>query len=413
MPSLDSNKSQFGESRKIVSAHPKFYIKDKGTTYTTGEEFNGLWSGGTVSAPTGYGSIGHWKINEITGSTAFNNRIRGQFNLYSQGVVRGFDGNAGFTSYNLIKDTPIDPAIGSPNYYMMMGIPGSSVNEDTAFDNWLTTPGFQSLSWDGDANSCNMRYFFDIWVHLYYPPDTGEEQTLLELYHNASTTYGRVLRFYIKNNSGTYQLCMEYSNGDATTRTGVNAVVSNAAGAALYPKGAGANGGLHHIGFILDRLQLDGSSDIIFGNSVDYVEGFYVDGQQYVRSSGDCTLWQTGALEVDTNALIGCNILDPTSAFTATKATGSPVFINHLQGKIYQIQMSHITSLNEVTPERIRKLFGLRFNVPRGPSKVDFSDRFTQKGQHLLQSISQLKQAVEKDEGSFFITVQDVRLKNG
>jgi hypothetical protein len=415
MPPSNSSspKQQMGEPRKIIGATPKFYIRDKGTDYDTGEDFNGLWSGGTLEAPTGYGSIGHWKFNEESGIVGFNNRIRGQFNLLGSGIRRGSDGNGGFFSYNLIKDTPQGSG-GSQVYYAMLGTGGSWI-ESTQFDQYLTTPGFGSLTYDNSAGIGDMRYFFDIWAYLYHAPTAGLEQTILELYHNASTTYGRVCRFFIRNNGGTIELCLEWGNGYAATRSGVTVVASSTAGAQLYPRGLTEDGGLHHIAFVVDRTRLTGFNDIIFAQDDEYPENFYVDGNPYYATSGNTDTWAAlSPQDIDTNAFIGCNVVDPTTPFVAAKGgNGKPFFENHLQGKIYSMQMSHLDVIGEVTPERVKAVYGLRFDIPRGPNNVDFSDRFTQEGKHLLQTVSALKQALELDEGSFFITVQDIRMKNG
>jgi len=412
MPPSTSPKQSLGEPRKIISATPKFYIKDQGTDYDTGEEFNGIWSGGTFIDPTGYGSIGHWRLNEEAGAIGFNNRIRGQMNLRGRGINRGSDDIGSYITYNLKKDTPVDPLIGSADHYTMLGSPGTSIDEDAAFDTWLKTPGFDSLSYDNSEGLGDMRYFFDMWVYLYHPPAAGEKQTLLELWNDESTSYNRVLRFFIGNYSGNITVSMEYAKGNAATRSGVSVAHSYPAGAKLYPRGAGYDGGLHHIGFVLDRTRLSGGY-IVFSEDDDNPEGIYVDGQKYTKT-GNISTWYTGALEVNTNALIGCNILDPSSDLTAIRGgSGGQRFINHVQGKIYQIQMCHMTTLGEVSKERVRKVYSLKFDIPRGPRKVDFSDRFTQDGKHLLQTISQIKQAVELDEGTFFISVTDVRLING
>ena len=107
-----------GDSRKVVGITPKFYIRDDGTDYDTGEEYNGLWSGGTLVAPTGYADMGHWRLGEDVGIVAFNSRVRGLNDLFLEGIVRSSDGIGSYLSFKLPDNEPLPSP--SPFLFMMM-----------------------------------------------------------------------------------------------------------------------------------------------------------------------------------------------------------------------------------------------------------------------------------------------------
>ena len=252
-----------------------------------------------------------------------------------------------------------------------------------------------------------MKYAFDIWINALTPPQTnGDTQTLFYLHNEGG---GQVMRYVIKNISGAIALVMSWSGlqGGGTSYD----VISLAAGAALFPGGLSVNGGLHNVGFIVDREALD-SGDIKFGLNGNGPEGFYVNGQYYPKSSGDTTNWfQSSAMFADVNALIGCQI-DGNPTFTTDKFDGVPSFSNHFTGKIYQASLTPIASEGEVTENRMNTTYGLRFDIPRGPGLVDFSERFEFKGKSLLQSLNNIKQQIENDKGSFVVTLQSVKVVN-
>ena len=81
-----------GSASKITGVTPKLFIKDDGTTYTTGETYNSLWSGNsgsgdlTHSTATGYANVGHWKFNELEGMGCDHDLETHQWILYQKGI---------------------------------------------------------------------------------------------------------------------------------------------------------------------------------------------------------------------------------------------------------------------------------------------------------------------------------------
>ena len=410
-----------GESRKIIGVTPKFYIKDDGTNYVTGEEFNGLWSEGAAltptvesyTAPRGYANIGHWKFNELEGNIAYNSRLRGNNDLFLAGTTRSTDAIGNYIQFVL----PNNETLGSnesQNYYIAMGSAKSGYSEISQFDNWLQTPGFSnSLSAeDGSTGQSHMKFMFDMWAWFRKPPQLNNEdnwQVLFSLYDEASIAgggWGKVLSFGIDRSSGTVRAYVDYGNGSRSTRTEQTQVVSADLASVLYANGTGVDGGLHHIGLVFD------ASDFTNFGTATGPEGFYLDGKYYPKTSGNPTAWPTGTQYVDTNAIIGCEIFDPDTAFTAPKASGNPKFYKHFTGKIYQAQMCSIETTGDITQARMNKIYGLKFDIPRDTGKVDFSERYEHDGKNLLSSISTIKQMIETDLGAFTINISKVRAKN-
>ena len=141
--------------------------------------------------------------------------------------------------------------------------------------------------------------------------------------------------------------------------------------------------------------------------------GFYIDGKYHscnVRSG--VSAWHTDPLEVNVNPLIGCEIEGDNSTWTAPKISGHPKFLNHFTGKLYHSSLSPIVTAGELTQARMKTLNSLKFNIPRNPTKVDFSDRYEYKGRNLLQTLSTLNQKIETEKGTFTISVSSVKVKN-
>jgi len=395
-----------GDSRKVQSIVPKLYIKDSGTDYDTGEEHNGLWSGGTLLAPTGYADFGHWKFLEDVGNVAFNNRIRSLRGLHLAGVNRSSDGVSTYVSYALPDEEPLSAV--SPYYYMMMGL-GGSFSETSQFDQFLQNPGFDF----------DMRFMFDMWAYFKTPPqNNGDRQILISFHCEVGTAGGatndHILTVGIVNESGVLKMFTEYCN-DERGGSAVSEVESTTAADLIYPDGLGSEGGLHHVGFIFDRLALD-TGVIKFALDGNGPEGFYVDGNYIPKTSGVTTAWylgdhQVGGTYLDTNPLIGCEI-NGNPSFSGTQSNGLPSFKSHLLAKIYSVSMTSIASEAEITEARMNTLHNLKFNIPRSPSKVDFSERFEYEGKNLLQDIGTIKQVLESQRGHFHVTVSQVKARN-
>lgn len=397
-----------GDPKKIKAITPKFAIKDDGTTYTDGEDYNGLWSDGTLLIPTGYGNIGHWKLLEELGRVGFNNRIRGSNDLMIDGCIWSGDAVGNYLTFRLPNNEPLPNP--SPNYYIMVGT-GGSYNELTEFDNFVNTPGFENVLGDTPDGEASMRYMFDIWAYFRNPPASGKRQTLFYLHDEGNPgSTDRIMVFCIRNDGGTLKLTMYYINSTHTTLYSVN---STAAANAIFPGGVGIDGGLHHVGFVFDATVLSGGF-IKFSEGADGPEGLYVDGEYYQRSGGNTNNWDTTQplTTLVTNAFISCEINGNQPTFTGPKETGDPRFINHFTGKIYQTSLTSIASGGEITKIRMEALHGLKFNIPRGPSKVDFSERFEYNGKNLLQELGTIKQVLESDKGFAYVTLQSLKVKN-
>jgi len=408
---------KLGNSSKIISITPKLYIQDDGTDYTSGESYNGLLAGGTTAVPTGYGAGGHWKITESEGNILYNNRTRGSNDLYMRGFNRSTDATGTYVQFSLPGNLPI--AAASPSNYMMIGADpakaSSSNVETTGFDAWLKNPGFESafqMTDGGSPSKANIRFMFDFWAHFRKGPvSNGDIQTYLFLMNvDSSSNYDKVLRFGMYNDSGSPRLRVWYADDPAASRTAFNDLCSSTtAGEAIYPSGLAAEGGLHHIALVFDRTNF-----INFGTT-NGPDGFYVDGKYHacnVFAGVNNAAWETNPIEVNVNPLIGCEIEGDNEAWTAPKISGHPKFLNHFTGKIYHSSLSPIVTAGELTQARMRTLNSLKFNIPRNPTKVDFSDRYEYKGRNLLQALSTLNQKIETEKGTFTISVSSIKVKN-
>lgn len=387
-----------GSASKITGVTPKLYIKDDGTTYTTGEAYNNLWSANSgsgdlaISTATGYANVGHWKFNEIEGDTVYNQRHRNANNLAIRLMTRGKDAVGTFVQYTLENND--QPAVAQGNQFCMIG-DGASVVEASSFNSFVKTNPISTTNL-GSGGNFNGKLFFDMWAYFRPIATTGEVQTLLYFHNEADTNnFDRVLKFCIKNNSGSPEVELKYIN-DA--QTALASAISTTAGSALYPEGITNAGGLHHIALVFDRAQTFGASNT----------GIYIDGVQYAISSTSGTM-EPNAVDCNTNGFIGCRIAGSNTDFVPAQGT-SPTFNEHFTGKIYMAQLSNDSA--GATADRIRALAGMRFDVPRGPQKVDFSDRFEVDGPNVLQEIGSLVQKMETEKGSFTISLSSIKVKN-
>ena len=393
-----------GSASKIVGVTPKLYIKDDGTDYISGEEFNGLWStnSGTTdfsyTTATGYANAGHWKFNEIEGNTAFNLRHRGSNNLLLRKMLRGKDGIGTFVQYQLADNLPLSSA--SPEMYCMVGT-GEGFVETTDFANFVQSGPVNAHNNLASGNLFNGKLFFDMWG-FFRKMTTQQTQVLLYMHnHGDSDNYDRVLIFEVQHNSsGLPDVRFKFLNNAGT---GLANAISTEAGTALYPKGVTEDGGFHHIAVVFDRETVAG------GGFNSGSGGIYVDGVKMAVSSTSGT-FMNSAQSVNTNAFIGCRIEDSNGTWTATQGSGDPKFDRHFTGKIYMAQLS--SDATAATAARIANIHGQRFDIPRGPQKVDFSDRFEVDGPNVLQDIGSLKQQMETLKGSFTVTLSSVKVKN-
>jgi len=389
-----------GSASKITGVTPKLYIKDDGTTYTTGETYNSLWSGNsgsgdlTHSTATGYANVGHWKFNELEGDTAFNLRHRNANNLALRNMNRGKDGVGTFVQFALENQEQLSTS--SPAHFCMIG-DGASLVEASNFKNFVKSNPIGNTNL-GSSNNFNGKLFFDMWAEFKPIPTSGEVQTLL-CFHNEADSNGfdRLLSFNVENNSGSPQVKLNYLN---TAETGSASAISTTAGAALYPSGITSNGGLHHIALVFDREETFGS-----GGST----GIYIDGVKYALSSTSGTM-EPNAVDCNTNGFIGCRISESNTDFSADQSSGAPTFDQHFTGKIYMAQLS--SDASGATATRIAAVFAQRFDVPRGPTMVDFSDRFEIDGPNVLQDIGTLAQKIESGKGNFTVTLSSIKVKN-
>ncbi len=403
---MAANEPIIGDSQKVVGIKPKFYIRDDGTDYTDGEEFNGLWSAGDDDNPTGYGNIGHWKLQEVEGNIAANGRVRGYTDLYCKGTQWSSDGTTNYLQFNLPNHDPlINP---SANHYIMIGT-GGAKSETAAWDEFVKTSTGGTTGFDDIRGYSSGRYMFDVWAYFGKPPVTaGDIQTLFYLHSEGGwTSMDKRLRFCVENVGGNPVLALYYVN---TAGNDFSKVSSTAAGSAIYPGGAGADGGLHQIGFVMDRAELD-SGDIVM-NQAPY--GFWVDGNYYAATIGSTSAWRETVVDVDTNAFIGCEVDGDNPTFTATKteASAAPKFVNHFTGKFYQIQLCDAGTSGTITASRMRSLHGLKFDIPRGPGLVDFSERYEFDGRNLLKEIGRIDQVIGSDKGGFYVSINSVKVRN-
>ena len=99
-----------------------------------------------------------------------------------------------------------------------------------------------------------------------------------------------------------------------------------------------------------------------------------------------------------------------TDGWDQNQSAGDPSFRNHFLGKIYQVHCSFDTT--GVSRDRIRSLFNLKFDIPRGPQSIDFSDKNEFEGVNLLTNVGTLKQVIENEKGVFYVTFNSVKVKN-
>ena len=405
---MANNEPTIGDSRKIVGIKPKFYIRDDGTDYTDGEEFNGLWSAGEDDNPTGYGNIAHWKLQEMEGSIGFNNRVRGYTDLFCKGTSWSSDGVTNYLQFMLPNHSPIGDS--TSNFFIMVGTGGSKSQTD-AWDEFVKVSTNGTSGFDDVRGYEGGRYFFSMWGYFRKPPTTANPiQTLFYLHNEAGNTMDKVLRFCIENVGGNPVLALYNVNTANTTFTKVH---STDAGAAIYPGGSFVDGGLHHIGFVVDRNNLD-SGDIVMDQAP---YGLWVDGNYYPANVGSTSTWKESLQTVDTNAFIGCEIDGDSPTFTADQEDDfvAPEFVNHFTGKFYSIQLSDpgvYGGTDTVTVERMKMIHGLKFDIPRGPGLVDFSERYEFDGKNLLQEIGKIDQVIGDDKGGFHVNINSVKVRN-
>ena len=388
-----------GSTSKITSVTPKLYIKDDGTTYTTGEDYNSLWSANSGSGDlsnstaTGYANVGHWKFNELEGNTVFNLRHRNANNLAIRNMNRGKDAIGTFAQFTLENNE--QPGVSTPTQFCMIG-DGSQIVEASSFDNFVQSNPIGNTNL-GSSGNFNGTLHFDMWAYFRPIATSGEIQTVLYFHNEAdSNNFDRVLEFNIKNNSGSPEVILNYVN---TAETAYATYTSTTAGSALYPSGITNVGGLHHISLVFDRAQTFGS-----GGST----GIYIDGIKYSGTASGTM--EPNAVDCNTNGFIGCRIAGQNTDFTAAQDSAAPTFDQHFTGKIYMAQLSNDAS--GATASRLTALTGMRFDVPRGPAKVDFSDRFEVKGPNVLQEIGSLVQKMETQKGTFTVNLSSIKVKN-
>jgi len=388
-----------GSASKITGVTPKLYIKDDGTTYTTGEDYNSLWSANSGSGDlanstaTGYANVGHWKFNELEGNTVFNQRHRNANNLAIRDMSRGKDAVGTFVQFTLENND--QPSVAKRKQFCMIG-DGAQIVEASNFKNFVKSNPIGGTNL-GSGGNFNGKLHFDMWAFFRAIPTSGEVQTLLCFHNEAdSNNFDRVLSFNVENSGGSPQVKLNYLN---TAETGSATYTSTTAGSALYPDGISSAGGLHHISLVFDREETFGS-----GGST----GIYIDGVKYSGTASGTM--EPNAVDCNTNGFIGCRIAESNTDFTADQSSGAPTFDQHFTGKIYMAQLSNDAS--GATSTRLTALTGMRFDVPRGPAKVDFSDRFEVKGPNVLQEIGSLVQKMETQKGTFTVNLSSIKVKN-
>tara|TARA_R100001440_G_scaffold75517_2_gene102955 strand:- start:452 stop:1633 length:1182 start_codon:yes stop_codon:yes gene_type:complete len=388
-----------GSASKITGVTPKLYIKDDGTTYTTGEDFNSLWSANSGSGDlsnstaTGYANVGHWKFNELEGTTVFNQRHRNVNNLAIREMRRGKDAVGTFAQF--ILENNDQPSVAKRKQFCMIG-DGAQIVEASNFKNFVKSNPIGNTNL-GSSGNFNGKLHFDIWANFRAIATAGEIQTILYFHNEAdSNGFDRVLELNIKNNSGSPEVILNYINN---AEDGYATFTSTTAGSALYPSGISSTGGLHQISLVFDREETFGS-----GGST----GIYIDGVKYSGTASGTM--EPNAVDCNTSGFIGCRIAESNTDFTADQSSSAPTFDQHFTGKIYMAQLSNDAS--GATAARLTALANIKFDVPRGPAKVDFSDRFEVKGPNVLQEIGSLVQKMETQKGTFTINLSSIKVKN-
>jgi len=396
----------------IQSLTPKIFIQDDGTDYGSGEEFNGLWPG--------FADIGHWKLNERKGTIAFNNKDRRSRNMFLSNTRWNTDSQGNYIAYRLPRGEPlVNP---SPNYFMMIGS-GGGFNPFNDFDSFLKSGGLSPHV---------LNYQFDMWVKNVRELQDGETETLLYLHDTTSdTVFNRVLKFCLEKISGQLYLSL-YSVHQ--NREGWSKVTSAEAGDFLSNNALGMN----HLGFVY-RLGLpdyltfttsenqtlrsrSGSYSQVFkvwnseaATQMDFENrtlSFYINGREFPVDLAPTTNWYKGALTLDVNPLIGCQISSDAPKFSRLRSSSNQevTFNQHFTGRIYSIQWNK--SFQNPHKDRMSTLYNLKFDVPRGPGWVDFSDFEETRGKNLLQNLGRITQAIENKHGNFYVTLNRVTMKN-
>ena len=389
---------------EVKGVVPKFYIKDEGTDYNTGEEYNGLWSTGTPFNPSGYADIGHWRLLERKGRVAFNGRSRGNNDILIQGARWSTNSIGTYLQYKIPKFGLTNPSV---NHWMMIGT-GGGYNEQLQWGQFVRHPGFDNLL--SISGPRKLRYHFDMWAWFNSPPEAGEIQVLFSLQRSTpgGANTGRVLRFCVENISGTLYLSLYIFN---TITQDLSFVRSSTAAQKIYPNGS-LDGGLHWVSFLLDVDQ-QVSNQVVFSNPlVESDEGFYVDGTQMMVTNGSTDDWVKSSISIDMNPLIGCETAQSNITFQNDKKLASPNFHRHFTGKIYAVQMNSIGDVGTIDKKRLNTIYNLKFNIPRGPSYIDLSERFEYGGKNLLKELSSIDQIIEDEGGNFYVTLQNIRAKN-
>jgi|10_taG_2_1085330.scaffolds.fasta_scaffold05651_2 hypothetical protein len=441
-----TQKSKKADARKVIGVTPKFYIKDEGTDYTTGEEYNGLWSAGTIAAPTGYADCGTWKFLERQGTTAFNHRTQSKNPLSLSKIIWGLDLSSDNISFKLIDNEPISV---SPDTYIMLGSGGAYT--ETKATNWISylqSPGLDQCY--PAAGTWPTSFCIDMWVYCRKAPSVNNQrQTFFHAVNKAGNTGitnlhshdsimpGTCIQWDVSNRSGTLAMNFTWpiNTGGATGSAGQQTIWSSSAANALWPKFATdptADGGLHHIAVVFDATSIQGGGSnqpgqIQFatpGMPTAKPDAFWIDGEKYLADDHTNGCWwgnavdgtpntpESDPIQVDTNAFIGCELTATSTAWDQTQINVNPGIINHFLGKIYQATITINTIYAGMSVARIKKLFALRFDIPRGPAIVDFSERYEYDGKNLLQEIGSLKQTIESNKGTFQMSINSIKVKN-
>jgi len=258
-------KSKKGDARKVVGITPKFYIKDEGTDYTTGEEYNGLWSAGTITSPTGYADCGIWKFLERQGTVAFNHRTHSKNPISLSNIVWSKDLTADSISFKLIDHEPYPGT--SEKIYAMLGSGGAYA--ETKATNWISylqSPGLEDTY--PSTGGWGVSFTIDMWVYCRKAPQSSNlRQTLFHAvnkggntgttnpYSHDSLLPGTCIQWDISNRAGTLAMNFTWPINTAgeTGGAGQQTIWSSSAAKALWPNFATdptADGGLHHIAVV-------------------------------------------------------------------------------------------------------------------------------------------------------------------
>jgi len=399
---------------EIQSITPKIFIQDDGTDYDTGEEFNGLWPG--------FANLGHWKLNERKGTIAFNNRNRRRRNLYLSNTRWGTDSKGNHVSYRLPRGNPLSEPLS--DYFIMIGS-GGGYNSFNDFDSFLKSGG-------NDIPPHALNYQFDVWVKSDRLMQDGETETLLYLHDiDKETNFHRVFKFCLEKISGqTYFSIYGVHEGRETW----SKVSSSDAGDFFEKNVLGFN----HLGFVYrlglpDYLKFLTSEEEIVNvrgmthphaytvwnpdaaSEIDFqyrTLSFYVNGREFPVDLSSTIDWYKGGVSLNVSPFIGCQISADAPEFSQLRSDASQEvkFNEHFTGKIYAVQWNN--SFEVANAERMSTLYNLKFDVPRGPGWVDFSDFEETRGKNLLKNLGRISQAIENKHGNFYVTLNRVTMKN-